>query len=217
VYHVAKVGAIIEAFFPGQYAAEALMRLILGQASFSGLMPVTVYDADFIQRRNITNLDLRGEGGVTYRYFDGTPLWPFGFGLSYTEFTFKGNSTATIHTTVATAARQPLCFGVRMENIGQGERAHTSDVVVLGFIGSDHLDAPRNPKLCDFVREAAVKVGERREVGLCVESLGSALALVDEKGVKHILPGEYTVTAGVQGGVGGAGAGSVVGTVVIAA
>jgi hypothetical protein len=115
------------------------------------------------------------------------------------EEAFKGNSTAAIHTTVATAASQPLCFGVRVENIGQGERAHTSDVVVLGFTGSDHPDAPRNPKLCDFVHEAAVKVGERREVELCVESIGSALlALVDEKGVQHILPGEYTVTAGIH-------------------
>jgi hypothetical protein len=73
-----KVGAIVEAFMPGQAGAEATFQLLLGEASFSGLLPVTVYDADFISRRPITNLDLRGAGGVTYRYFEGEPLWPFG-------------------------------------------------------------------------------------------------------------------------------------------
>ena len=77
-----KVGAIVDAFMPGQAAAEATLQLILGEVSFSGLLPVTVYDADFIHRRPITNLDLRAAGGVTYRYFEGTPLWPFGHGLS---------------------------------------------------------------------------------------------------------------------------------------
>jgi hypothetical protein len=93
----------------------------------------------------------------------------------------------------------------------------TSDVVVLSFIGSDHPDAPRNPKLCDFAREGGVKPGEEREVRLCVDALGSALALVNDKGEQRVLPGEYTITAGVQGGVGGAGAGSVIGKVVVAA
>ena len=51
-----KVGAILEAFFPGQYAAEALMQLLLGHASPSALLPITVYDADFVQARSITNL-----------------------------------------------------------------------------------------------------------------------------------------------------------------
>jgi beta-D-xylosidase 4 len=93
-----KVGAIVEAFMPGQFGAEAIMQILLGQASPSGLLPVTIYDADVIDRRPITNLDLRGSGGVTYKYFDGTPLWSFGFGLSYASFDFVANASA-IHCT----------------------------------------------------------------------------------------------------------------------
>ena len=89
-----------------------------------------------------------------------------------------------------------------------------SDVVVLGFIASAHADAPRNPKLCDFAREAAIKPAEAREVKLCVNN---ALALVDEAGNERVLPGEYTVTVGTRGGVGGAGAGSVIGRVFVSA
>ena len=218
-----KVGAILEAFMPGQYGAEAIMRVLLGAASPSGLLPVTVYDADFVDRRPITNLDLRAAGGVTYRYFDGTPLWPFGFGLSYAPLSFRGDATATLHTTVATALAKPLCFGVNVSNTGgragAGAGAATtgvaSDVVVLGFVKSSHPDAPRNGKLCDFARERAVQPGETRTVKLCVGP--DALPLVDDAGKTRVLPGEYTVSAGVAGGVGGAGAGSQVGTIVVAA
>jgi len=205
-----KVGAIIEAFFPGQVAAEPILELLLGRFSPSGLMPVTVYDADFVKRRPITNLDLRGAGGVTYRYFTGKPLWPFGFGLSYTDFSFSGDDTAVVHTTVAAAKSASLCFSVHVKNAAGGM---PSDVVVLGFIKSDHADAPPNPKLCDFVREAAVRPAEQREVKLCV---GAALPLVSEAGEERVLPGEYVITVGVKGGVGGVGAGSVVGKLNVA-
>ena len=209
-----KVGAILDAFMPGQAAAEATFQLLLGEASPSGLLPVTVYDADFIHRRPITNLDLRGSGGVTYRYFEGTPLWPFGHGLSFGDFEFSGDATTTLHATVAEAESQPQCFSVKVSNAAGA--AMTSDVVVLAFIDSKLPDAPRNPKLCDFVREAAVKPGEQRDVKICADAIG-ALALVDAGGNQRVLPGEYTITVGVKGGVGGAGAGSVVGKLVITA
>ena len=142
---------------------------------------------------------------MTYRYFTGTPLWPFGFGLSYGHFEFLGAPNATIHTTVADARTQPLCFEVVVTNSGM-----LSDVVVLAFIHSDHADATPNPKLANFTRESSL--GGRRAVQLCV---GGALPLVDDNGRARILPGEYRVTAGVEGGVGGSGAGSRVGTIVV--
>jgi len=131
------------------------------------------------------------------------------------EFTFSGDATATIHTTVAKAETQPLCVNVTVANAASAAMA--SDVVVLGFIQSKLPDSPRNAKLCDFAREAAVKPGEKRSVKLCVESLGKALALVDEDGEQRVVPGEYTLTVGVKGGVGGAGAGAAIGKVVVAA
>jgi hypothetical protein len=143
--------------------------------------------------------------------------WPFGFGLSFGDFFFSAAETGkTLHTTVAKAESQPLCFRVAVKNHATSH-AMTSDVVVLAFIGSDHPDAPRNAKLCDFQREASVKPGESRTVELCVDSLGRALALVDVAGRQRVVPGKFTVTVGVQGGVGGAGAGSAIGTVVVTA
>ena len=103
--------------------------MLAGQASFSGLLPVTVYDEDFTQRRPITNLNLRDAGGVTYRYFEGQPLYRFGHGLSYASFEFRGDGAARLHTTVAAAESRPLCFNVSVSNDAEG--GVSSDVVVL--------------------------------------------------------------------------------------
>ena len=142
---------------------------------------------------------------MTYRYYTGTPLWPFGFGLSYAAFEFSSAPNATLHTTVASAPTHPLCFVVTVSNAGM-----PSDVVVLAFIHSDHPDATPNPKLANFVRESSLS--GRRDVQLCV---GVALPLVDDDGRSRILPGEYRVTVGAEGGVGGSGAGSKIGTIVV--
>ena len=88
-----------------------------------------------------------------------------------------------------------------------------TDVVLIGFVASDHSDAPRNPKLADFVRESALEVGEQRSVELCV---GEALPLVDKTGHERILAGEYRVSVGVKGGIGGTGAGAMIGKVLVA-
>ena len=56
--------------------------------------------------------------------------------------------------------------------------------------------------------------GETRAVRLCVGP--DALPLVDDAGKARVLPGEYAVSAGVAGGVGGGGAGEVVGTIFVA-
>lgn len=198
-----KVGAILEAFYPGQYGGIAITQMLFGDVSPSGLLPYTIYDKEFVFRRNITDMGLRELGGVTYRYFEGTPLWHFGFGLSYTEFAFQGASLVA-RVAVTEMERHVACFPVNVSNVGRS----TSDVVVLGFISSNHTDAPRNPKLFDFAREASLYPGELRRVSLCA---GEAVKLVDSSGVERVLPGTYQITVGVRGGVGGDGAGSVIG------
>jgi hypothetical protein len=121
--------------------------------------------------------------------------------------------TTTVAAASAPGGAAALCFDVTVASSSASRMA--SDVVVLAFIGSSHPDATPNARLCDFAREAKVAPGEQRVVRLCVGSLGSALALVDETGAERVVEGNYTITAGVAGGVGGAGAGGVVGTLVV--
>ena len=74
--------AILQAWYPGQEGGTAIVEALYGDFNPSGKLPVTFYkSAD--QLPDVENYDMEGH---TYRYFRGEPLFPFGYGMSYTEF-----------------------------------------------------------------------------------------------------------------------------------
>jgi beta-glucosidase len=78
------VPAIVEAWYPGQAAGGAIADVLFGDYNPGGRLPVTFY-------RQLSDLPPFEDYSMqhrTYRYFAGTPLYPFGFGLSYTKFTY---------------------------------------------------------------------------------------------------------------------------------
>ena len=74
--------AIVQAWYPGQEGGTAIADVLFGDVNPSGKLPVTFYASDD-QLPDFENYDMAGR---TYRYFDGEPLYPFGYGLSYTKF-----------------------------------------------------------------------------------------------------------------------------------
>jgi len=96
------VPAILEAWYPGQAGGTAIADVLFGNYNPAGRLPVTFY-------RDTTDLppfDNYSMVGRTYRFFTGTPLYPFGYGLSYTTFgydhlrlsadTLRGDSAVTV-------------------------------------------------------------------------------------------------------------------------
>ena len=80
------VPAILEAWYPGQAGGTAIADVLFGTYNPGGRLPVTFY-------RGVADLPPFDEyrlagGGRTYRFFDGTPLYPFGHGLSYATFRY---------------------------------------------------------------------------------------------------------------------------------
>ena len=79
--------AVLEAWYPGQSGGEAVAAVVFGDRAPGGRMPVTVYDESMNADRNITDMSLRKTNrttsaqGLTYMHYEGSPLWPFGFGL----------------------------------------------------------------------------------------------------------------------------------------
>jgi beta-glucosidase len=78
--------AILEAWYPGQEGGTAIADIIFGDYNPGGKLPVTFYRSiDQIPAFD-NNYDMQGK---TYRFFRDTPLYPFGYGLSYTQFSYR--------------------------------------------------------------------------------------------------------------------------------
>ena len=79
------VKAIVDLWYPGQAGGTAIADVLFGDYNPAGRLPVTFYkSAD--QLPPFTDYAMKGR---TYRYFRGEPLFPFGYGLSYTKFTYR--------------------------------------------------------------------------------------------------------------------------------
>ncbi|MBR5519683.1 MAG: glycoside hydrolase family 3 C-terminal domain-containing protein, partial [Clostridia bacterium] len=104
--------AILHAWYPGARGGEAVADILFGSVSPSGRLPVTFYHADY-SLPDITDYSMNGR---TYRYMTEKPLYPFGFGLSYTKFAYEAASakrdedgavvTATVKNVGAVAGRE---------------------------------------------------------------------------------------------------------------
>lgn len=87
-----KCSAIVQAWYPGGEGGTAVADMLFGKFSPSGKLPVTFYrSTDDLP--DFTDYDMAER---TYRYFSGVPLYPFGYGLSYTVFSYKGGGELPI-------------------------------------------------------------------------------------------------------------------------
>ncbi|HEX7340282.1 MAG TPA: glycoside hydrolase family 3 C-terminal domain-containing protein [Rhodanobacteraceae bacterium] len=138
----AHADAIVAAWYPGEAGGPAIAAMLAGVINPSGHLPLTFYasDAD-LQPYNSYSMQ-----GRTYRFFDKPPLYPFGYGLSYTSFAFSG-----MHVDDDTASGQPRRLQVTVHVANTGKRKG-SDVVqiYLRYPASLH-DVPLR-KLVGFKR-----------------------------------------------------------------
>jgi beta-glucosidase len=80
------VGAIVEAWYPGQEGGNAVADVLFGDYNPAGRLPVTFYKSV----KDLPAFEDYAMKGRTYRYFEGKPLYPFGYGLSFTHFNYDG-------------------------------------------------------------------------------------------------------------------------------
>ena len=103
--------AILDAWYPGEEGGTAVAETLSGRNNPAGRLPVTFYTG-VDQLPPFEDYSMKGR---TYRYFQGTPLYPFGYGLSYTTFSY---SDLTLPTSPV-AAGQPMTAEVTVTNTGK--------------------------------------------------------------------------------------------------
>jgi len=124
---------IIEAFYPGTWGGPAIADAVFGIYNPGGKLPVDIYDATY-EQVSFVNMSVAGMGR-TYRYYSpnaqgGAPLYPFGFGLSYTTFDLQWNGNAPSPITV-TPSSGAVTFSFSLSNTGT---QYAGDEVIQAFV-----------------------------------------------------------------------------------
>lgn len=92
-----KVAGLMWAGYAGQSGGQAVVDALLGAYNPGGRLPYTLYPAKYTSQVSMLNMDMRPgphSPGRTYRFYNGTVAYPFGAGISYTQFSYKWNPTA---------------------------------------------------------------------------------------------------------------------------
>ena len=102
--------AIVEAWYPGEEGGSAVAETLSGKNNPGGRLPVTFYTG-VDQLPNFEDYSMKNR---TYRYFSGEPLYPFGYGLSYTSFSYSG-----LEVKGTGSAADPVVAEVTVTNTGK--------------------------------------------------------------------------------------------------
>jgi beta-glucosidase len=173
--------AIIEAWYPGQAGGRALAGVLTGRTNPAGRLPLTFY-------RGVADLppfDDYSMKGRTYRYFAGTPVYPFGFGLGYSTFEYAPLEVSSAQ------GEAPGSLRVAAVVRNSGARA-AEEVAELYLDPPDFEGAPRLA-LRGFQR-LTLRAGESRKVEFALTPRD--LSFVTRDGQRQVFAGEYRVTVG---------------------
>ncbi|WP_181952999.1 glycoside hydrolase family 3 C-terminal domain-containing protein [Novosphingobium umbonatum] len=171
--------AIVEAWYPGQSGGTAVADVLSGKVNPSGRLPLTFYR----RLEDLPAFDDYSMEGRTYRYFAGKPLYPFGYGLSYTTFDYQDLHVAQ------QADDGSVTIKARVRNTGQRAGA---EVAQLYLTFPDIKGAPRIA-LRGFKR-FELKPGESREVAFTLSPRD--LSAVSQDGQRQMFAGHYRVSVG---------------------
>ena len=162
-------GAILQAFYPGARGGKALAKLLFGEISPSGKLPITLY-RDLAHMPAFTDYAMTGR---TYRFVEQAPLYPFGYGLNYGDTAVT--AAAADADTYEEAARNGLVVTVTAENRGSMD----VEEVLQVYVRVDSPDEVPNHHLAAFQR-VKLAAGSRREISIPVDRM--AFSVVNDQG-----------------------------------
>ena len=174
----AHVPAILQAWYPGESGGAAVAGALAGDFSPAGRLPVTFYkSAD-----DLPPFDSYAMKGRTYRYFTGKPLYPFGYGLSYTTFSYK-NARAAV------ASDSHVHVSVELTNAGEV----ASDEVAQLYLSHRGVEGAALRELKGFKR-LHLEPHASKTVEFELDSRD--VSVVDAAGVRRVVPGDVDVWVG---------------------
>jgi beta-glucosidase len=180
-YAAENMDAILTAGYPGQQGGNAVADVLFGDYNPAGRLPVTYYKS-IDQLPAFENYDMEGR---TYRYFRQTPLYPFGFGLSYTQFAYSELSLPK-----EVNMGENITVSVKVTNTGDRD----GDEVVQLYLTDEKASTPRPIRSLEGFKRISLKKGESQVVTFTLEP--RQLSLINAKDKQVVEPGYFTVAVG---------------------
>ncbi len=172
-----RIDALVQAWYPGSLGGQAVGELLFGLYSPSGRLPVTFY-------RSVEDLPPFTDYAMknrTYRYYEGEPLYPFGFGLSYTGFAYSD---------LQAVASEGVAVRVTVENTGD----MAGREVVQAYVRWDEGDLSQPRWHLCALGDVFLQPGEKKQAVLHIPP--EALFSYHEDGSRAVEKGSYTLWVG---------------------
>lgn len=179
------IPAIVQGWYPGAQGGKAIANILFGEKNPQGKLPVTFYKSTE-ELPAFTDYTMKGR---TYRYMQNDALYPFGYGLSYTDFTYASAIAST-----DTLTEDGVDITVTVENTGSREGTETVQSYVKA-VPEEEIENLPNMQL-KGIRKCTLKPGEKKEVSIHLPI--EAFALYDEEGKRQIYKGCYKIYVGGQ-------------------
>ncbi|XP_017975208.1 PREDICTED: probable beta-D-xylosidase 5 [Theobroma cacao] len=216
-----KIKSILWAGYPGEQGGRAIADVVFGNYNPGGRLPLTWYEASYVDNLPMTSMALRPVGdypGRTYKFFNGSTVYPFGYGLSYTNFTYerkseemsidiKLNRLQHCHNltyldenyqqdcpSVSIAdlpCEDEIAFDITVQNAGQRDG---SDVLMVYSIPPKEINGTHIKQLVGFER-VYLKAKESKKVNFGLNACQS-LNIVDVSGYRLLASGLHKIVVG---------------------
>ncbi len=173
--------AVLEAWYPGEAGAKAIAQTLSGVNNPGGRLPITFY-AGLEQLPPFEDYSMANR---TYRYFKGSPLYGFGYGLSYTTFAYSNIRVST----PTLKAGDTLSVEADVKNTG----SRGGDEVAELYLAAPRTEVSAIAALSGFKR-IHLAPGESHHVTFQLDP--RTLSQVDAQGMRAVMPGSYKVYVG---------------------
>ena len=199
---VDRIPALFQAWYPGQEGGTALAQLLFGEFNPSGRLPISierrwednaVHDS-YYPKPGEKKVEYTEGLFVGYRHFDKSgvkPLFPFGYGLSYTSFAYKNLTIAPASDSTSDAARSKdrlVTVGFDVTNTGARGGAEVSQV----YVGDRHAAVPRPVKELKGFAKVELDPGQSKHVQVMLDR--RAFSYYDVKNHKWtVAPGDFDI------------------------
>ncbi|MDZ7723295.1 MAG: glycoside hydrolase family 3 C-terminal domain-containing protein [candidate division KSB1 bacterium] len=175
------IPAILEAWYPGEASGTAIADVLFGDYNPAGRLPLTFYEsAD--QLPPFENYTMSGR---TYRYFMGSPIYPFGHGLSYTRFEYDNLNCPDEFT-----AGEPVTISVDVKNTGMRD----GEEVVQLYLSDANASVPVPIRSLEGFQRIFLKAGESKSVTFILKP--RQIPLIDRDNNRIVEPGVFSLSIG---------------------